>query len=69
MIGAPFYVMARLDGVVYDDVDAVDGITEAQGLAASYELVDVLGSGCTAPTTRRSVSASSVAPPGSSPAR
>jgi aminoglycoside phosphotransferase (APT) family kinase protein len=42
VIGAPFYLMARLDGVVYDDVDAVDGITEAQGLAASYELVDVL---------------------------
>jgi aminoglycoside phosphotransferase (APT) family kinase protein len=34
--------MQCLDGVVYDDVDAVAGITEAQGLAASYELVDVL---------------------------
>jgi aminoglycoside phosphotransferase (APT) family kinase protein len=42
VIGAPFYLMERLDGVVYDDVDAVAGITEAQGLAASYELVDVL---------------------------
>jgi aminoglycoside phosphotransferase (APT) family kinase protein len=42
VIGAPFYVMHRLDGVVYDDVDAVAGLTEEQGLAASYELVDVL---------------------------
>ena len=42
VIGAPFYVMQRLDGVVYDDVDAVAGITEEQGLRASYELVDVL---------------------------
>lgn len=42
VIGAPFYLMQRLDGVVYDDVDAVAGLTEAQGLGASYELVDVL---------------------------
>ena len=42
VIGAPFYVMQRLDGVVYDDVDATAGLTEEQGLAASYELVDVL---------------------------
>ncbi len=42
VIGAPFYVMQRLDGVVYDDVDATSGLTEDQGLAASYELVDVL---------------------------
>jgi aminoglycoside phosphotransferase (APT) family kinase protein len=34
--------MQRLDGVVYDDVDAVAGLTDEQGLAASYELVDVL---------------------------
>ena len=43
VIGAPFYVMERLDGVVYDDVDALPpDLTEEQGLAASYELVDVL---------------------------
>jgi len=42
VIGAPFYMMQRLDGVVYDDVDATAHLTEAQGLAASYELVDVL---------------------------
>ena len=42
MIGAPFYMMARLDGVVYDDVDATASLTEAQGLAASFELMDVL---------------------------
>jgi aminoglycoside phosphotransferase (APT) family kinase protein len=42
VIGVPFYVMERLDGVVYDDVDAVVGISEAQALAASEELVDVL---------------------------
>ena len=42
VIGAPFYVMQRLDGVVYDDVDATADLTEEQGLAASYALVDVL---------------------------
>ena len=42
VIGAPFYMMARLDGVVYDDVDATASLTEAQGLAASFELMDVL---------------------------
>ena len=42
VIGAPFYMMERLDGVVYDDVDATASLTEDQGLAASYELVDVL---------------------------
>ena len=42
VIGAPFYMMQRLDGVVYDDVDATAALTEEQGLAASYELIDVL---------------------------
>lgn len=42
VIGAPFYLMQWLDGVVYDDVDAVTGITDEQSLDASYELVDVL---------------------------
>jgi aminoglycoside phosphotransferase (APT) family kinase protein len=42
VIGAPFYLMQRLGGVVYDDVDAVADLTDEQGLLASYELVDVL---------------------------
>jgi len=42
VIGAPFYLMARLDGVVYDDVDATASLTEEQGRAASFELMDVL---------------------------
>ena len=42
VIGAPFYMMERLDGVVYDDVDATASLTEEQGLAASFELMDVL---------------------------
>ena len=42
VIGAPFYLMAYVDGVVYDDVDAVARITEPQSFAASCELVDVL---------------------------
>jgi aminoglycoside phosphotransferase (APT) family kinase protein len=42
IIGAPFYLMARLDGVVYDDVDATASLTEEQGKAASFELMDVL---------------------------
>jgi len=42
VIGAPFYLMQRLDGVVYDDVDAVADITEEQALGATNELADVL---------------------------
>lgn len=42
VIGAPFYVMTYVDGVVYADVDAVAGITEEEARAASVELVDVL---------------------------
>jgi len=42
VIGAPFYLMAHVDGVVYADVDAVAGITEEEAQAASVELVDVL---------------------------
>src|SRR5262249_37178302 len=30
VIGAPFYLMEYLDGVVYDDADAVAGLSEAQ---------------------------------------
>ena len=42
VIGAPFYMMERLDGVVYDDLDATASLTEEQGRAASFELMDVL---------------------------
>ncbi len=42
VIGAPFYLMQRLDGVVYDDADAVAHLDEAQAAAAADELVDVL---------------------------
>jgi len=42
VIGARFYVMQMLDGVVYDDVDAVAGLDEEQSRAAAFELVDVL---------------------------
>ena len=42
VLGAPFYVMEWLDGIVYDDADAVAGLTDAQSRAASFELVDVL---------------------------
>jgi aminoglycoside phosphotransferase (APT) family kinase protein len=42
VIGAPFYLMERLDGIVYDDADAVAHLDEGQALAAAHELVDVL---------------------------
>lgn len=42
VIGAPFYLMQRLDGVVYDDADAVAHLTEAQAAAATDGLIDVL---------------------------
>ena len=42
VIGAPFYVMEKLDGIVYDDVDAVAHLDEAQSRAAGFELIDVL---------------------------
>ena len=42
VIGAPFYVMQKLDGIVYDDVDAVAHLDEAQSRAAGFELIDVL---------------------------
>ena len=42
VIGAPFYLMEMLDGVVYTDANQVAHLTDAQGLTASYELVDVL---------------------------
>ncbi len=42
VIGAPFYLMRFVDGVVYADADAVEGLTEAQAAAAADELIDVL---------------------------
>jgi aminoglycoside phosphotransferase (APT) family kinase protein len=42
VIGAPFYVMEYLDGIVYDDADAVAHLSGEQSSAASLELVDVL---------------------------
>lgn len=42
VIGAPFYLMERLDGVVYADAEAVAHLTDADARAASDELVDVL---------------------------
>jgi aminoglycoside phosphotransferase (APT) family kinase protein len=42
VIGAPFYLMEWLDGVVYANADAVGHLTEADARGASDDLVDVL---------------------------
>nr|WP_249420044.1 phosphotransferase family protein [Rhabdothermincola salaria] len=42
VIGAPFYLMQRLDGIVYDDADAVAHLDVDDAAAATDELVDVL---------------------------
>jgi aminoglycoside phosphotransferase (APT) family kinase protein len=42
VIGAPFYVMEMLDGIVFNTADDVRHLDEAQSLAASYALVDAL---------------------------
>ncbi|MCU1486810.1 MAG: putative aminoglycoside phosphotransferase [Actinomycetia bacterium] len=42
VLGAPFYLMERLDGIVFNDASDVAHLDEAQSLAATYELVDVL---------------------------
>lgn len=42
VIGAPFYLMERLDGIVFNDASNVAHLDEAQSLTCSYELVDVL---------------------------
>lgn len=42
VMGAPFYLMERLDGIVFNDASNVAHLDEAQSLACSYELVDVL---------------------------
>ena len=42
VIGAQFYLMEFVDGIVYSDADAVDHLDAQQALAATDELVDVL---------------------------
>ncbi|MCK9896336.1 phosphotransferase family protein [Frankia sp. AgB32] len=42
VIGAPFYLMERLDGIVFSDAGAVGHLTQADARACSFELVDVL---------------------------
>ena len=42
VIGAPFYVMEMLDGIVFNTADDVKHLDEAQSLACSYELMDAL---------------------------
>lgn len=42
VLGAPFYVMQHVDGVVYDDVDAVAHVSVDDARAATDRLVDVL---------------------------
>jgi aminoglycoside phosphotransferase (APT) family kinase protein len=41
-VGAPFYLMEMLDGVVYADADSVAHLSAEQARAAAFELVDVL---------------------------
>jgi aminoglycoside phosphotransferase (APT) family kinase protein len=42
VIGAPFYLMDWLDGVVYADAAAAAHLTESEARAAAHALVDVL---------------------------
>ncbi|MCU1381213.1 MAG: putative aminoglycoside phosphotransferase [Acidimicrobiales bacterium] len=42
VIGGSFYLMERLDGIVFNDASDVAHLDEAQSLAATYELMDVL---------------------------
>lgn len=42
VIGVPFYLMGFVDGIVYSDADQVTHLDEAQALAATDELIDVL---------------------------
>lgn len=43
VLGAPFYVMERVDGVVPQEPDSLTHITEGQAAALSAEFVTVLG--------------------------
>ena len=42
VIGVPFYLMQFVDGIVYSDIDAVEGFDAADAVAATDELIDVL---------------------------
>ena len=42
VVGGRFYLMEMLDGIVFNDASDVAHLDEAQSLAATYELVDVL---------------------------
>jgi aminoglycoside phosphotransferase (APT) family kinase protein len=42
VLGVPFYLMSYVEGIVYSDTDAVDGLDEGQAAAAADELIDVL---------------------------
>lgn len=42
VLGVPFYLMEFVDGVVYADVDAVEGFDTRRAVAATDELIDVL---------------------------
>lgn len=42
VLGAPFYLMERLDGIVFNDASDVAHLSAAESLACSHELVDVL---------------------------
>ncbi|MCU1448316.1 MAG: putative aminoglycoside phosphotransferase [Acidimicrobiales bacterium] len=42
VIGAPFYVMERLHGIVPHDAASLEGLTQDEGRALSERLVDVL---------------------------
>ncbi len=42
VLGAPFYLMERLDGIVFNTAADVVHLTEDQSLDCSYELMDVL---------------------------
>jgi aminoglycoside phosphotransferase (APT) family kinase protein len=42
VVGSPFYLMEWLDGIVFNTAADVAHLTEAQALAAAYELVDVM---------------------------
>jgi aminoglycoside phosphotransferase (APT) family kinase protein len=42
VLGAPFYLMERLDGIVFATAAEVRHLSEQQSLACSYELMDVL---------------------------
>ena len=42
VLGAPFYLMERLDGIVFNDATDVAHLDDDQSLACAHELVDVL---------------------------